>query len=63
MDWSYSSRSRNKLQTCHGDLIILMMAALDDPECPCDITILEGGMLAWEAAGLLEAVDYFGEQE
>ena len=42
MGWSYSSRSRNKLQTCHDDLIILMMAALDDPECPCDITILEG---------------------
>jgi SulP family sulfate permease len=25
------------------------------------VTILDGGMLAWEAAGLLEAVDYFGE--
>ena len=25
-----------------------------------NVAILDGGMLAWEAAGLLEAVDYFG---
>ena len=42
MTWAYSSRSREKLQTCHADLIVLMTEALADPECPSDITILEG---------------------
>lgn len=42
MTWEYSARSLNRLHTCHPDLIVLMLAALDDPECPCDITIVEG---------------------
>ena len=42
MTWAYSQRSLTRLNSCHPDLIVLMMEALADPECPCDITILEG---------------------
>lgn len=42
MSWAYSARSLTKLGTCHPDLQILMREALADPECPSDITILEG---------------------
>jgi peptidoglycan L-alanyl-D-glutamate endopeptidase CwlK len=42
MSYAYSSRSRDKLQTCHADLILLFMEALADPECPSDMSILEG---------------------
>ena len=42
MTWSYSQRSLTRLGTCHLDLQLLMREALADPECPCDITVLEG---------------------
>ena len=42
MTWAYSQRSLTRLNSCHPDLIVLMLEALADPECPCDITILEG---------------------
>jgi peptidoglycan L-alanyl-D-glutamate endopeptidase CwlK len=40
--YRYSQRSLAKLNTCHPDLQLLMQEALADPECPCDITIVEG---------------------
>lgn len=40
--WRYSQRSLARLNTCHADLVLLMVEALADPECPSDITILEG---------------------
>jgi hypothetical protein len=42
MSWAYSSRSLQRLQSCHPDLILLMTEALADPACPSDISILEG---------------------
>ena len=42
MTWSYSQRSLTRLGTCHEDLQLLMREALADPECPSDITIIEG---------------------
>lgn len=42
MSWSYSQRSLTRLGTCHEDLQLLMREALADPECPSDITIIEG---------------------
>ena len=42
MPWSYGRRSLSRLATCHEDLQALMRAALEHPECPCDITIVEG---------------------
>mgnify|MGYP003119492955 CR=1 FL=1 len=42
MIYRYSSRSRQRLRTCHPDLVLLFDAALSDPACPSDISILEG---------------------
>ena len=42
MPYAFSNRSLDRLQTCHQDLILLMRSALIDPECPSDITVLEG---------------------
>jgi len=42
VSYVFSRRSRQRLETCHGDLILLMTEALDDPECPSDFTVLEG---------------------
>jgi peptidoglycan L-alanyl-D-glutamate endopeptidase CwlK len=42
MTWAYSSRSLDRLNSCHPDLILLMTEALADPACPSDISILEG---------------------
>ena len=42
MAWAYSQRSIDRLTSCHPDLQLLMVEALADPECPCDISILEG---------------------
>ena len=42
MSFRYSQRSLAQLNTCHPDLQLLMLEALSDPECPCDITIVEG---------------------
>lgn len=42
MAYAFSDRSLDRLQTCHQDLILLMRSALLDPECPYDITVLEG---------------------
>ncbi len=42
MSWAYSSRSLDRLNSCHPDLILLMTEALADPACPSDISILEG---------------------
>jgi peptidoglycan L-alanyl-D-glutamate endopeptidase CwlK len=42
MTWQYSKRSLARLNTCHDDLQLLMLEALADPDCPFDITIVEG---------------------
>tara|TARA_R110000824_G_scaffold360000_2_gene547676 strand:- start:1368 stop:1781 length:414 start_codon:yes stop_codon:yes gene_type:complete len=42
MSYAFSSRSLSKLNSCHSDLIVLMTAALADPECPSDMSVLEG---------------------
>ena len=42
MSYAFSSRSLEKLNSCHGDLILLMTEALADPECPSDMSVLEG---------------------
>ena len=42
MSYRYSSRSRQRLRTCHPDLVLLFDEALADPACPSDISILEG---------------------
>lgn len=42
MAWAYSQRSIDRLTSCHPDLQLLMVEALADPECPCDISIIEG---------------------
>ena len=40
--YRYSSRSLQRLNTCDPDLVLLFTEVLADPECPSDITILEG---------------------
>ena len=42
MSYAFSSRSLSKLNSCHSDLILLMTEALADPECPSDMSVLEG---------------------
>ena len=42
MAYRFSSRSRERLRTCHADLVLLMTEALADPDCPSDISVLEG---------------------
>ena len=42
MGYRYSSRSLQRLNTCDPDLVLLFTEVLADPECPSDITILEG---------------------
>lgn len=42
MTYRFSSRSTERLETCHPDLILLMNEALADPECPSDMSILCG---------------------
>jgi peptidoglycan L-alanyl-D-glutamate endopeptidase CwlK len=42
LTWAYSQRSLSRLSTCHPDLQLLMVEALAAPECPSDITIVEG---------------------
>ena len=42
MSYHYSSRSKQRLSTCHPDLVLLFTEALADPACPSDISILEG---------------------
>lgn len=42
MPYAFSSRSLSKLNSCHSDLILLMTEALADPECPSDMSVLEG---------------------
>ena len=42
MTYRYSQRSLSRLQTCHPDLQLLMVEALADPECPCDMSVLCG---------------------
>lgn len=38
----YSRRSLKRLNTCIPSLVLLFTEVLADPECPSDITILEG---------------------
>jgi len=40
--YRFSSRSTERLETCHPDLVLLMNEALADPECPSDMSILCG---------------------
>lgn len=40
--YGFSQRSMNRLGTCHPDLALLMIEALEDPACPCDMVVLEG---------------------
>ena len=42
MPYRYSSRSLQRLNTAHPDLVLLFTEALASPDCPEDITILEG---------------------
>ncbi len=42
MSYRYSSRSLERLNTAHPDLVLLFTEALASPDCPEDITILEG---------------------
>jgi len=42
MSYRYSSRSLSRLNTAHPDLVLLFTEALDAPDSPSDITILEG---------------------
>lgn len=42
MTYRFSQRSLSRLQTCHPDLQLLMVEALADPECPCDMSVLCG---------------------
>lgn len=42
MSYAFSSRSLSALNSCHSDLILLMTEALADPECPSDMSVLEG---------------------
>jgi len=42
MSYRYSSRSLSRLNTAHPDLVLLFTEALAAPDCPSDITILEG---------------------
>ncbi len=42
MSYRYSSRSTQRLSTCHPDLVLLFNEALADPACPSDISIIEG---------------------
>jgi len=42
MTYRFSQRSLSRLQTCHPDLQLLMVEALGDPECPCDMSVLCG---------------------
>ena len=42
MGYRFSSRSLERLRTCHADLVLLMTEALADPDCPSDISVLEG---------------------
>jgi peptidoglycan L-alanyl-D-glutamate endopeptidase CwlK len=42
MSYRYSSRSLERLNTAHPDLVLLFTESLASPACPEDITILEG---------------------
>ena len=42
MTYRFSKRSIDRLNTCHGDLIVLMAEALADEACPSDMTVLCG---------------------
>lgn len=42
MTYRYSQRSMDRLNTCHPDLVLLMTTALESPDCPSDISVLEG---------------------
>lgn len=42
MGYRYSARSLSRLHTCDPDLVLLFLEVLSDPDCPSDITILEG---------------------
>ena len=45
MPFRFSSRSLERLRTCHADLVLLMTEAIADPDCPSDFSVLEG--LRW----------------
>lgn len=47
MAYRYGSRSLSRLGTADPDLVLLFTEALADPDCPCDITILEGHRGEW----------------
>ena len=40
--WRYSRRSMSRLETCHEHLVRLMVEALAHPDCPSDISVIEG---------------------
>ena len=42
MPFRFSSRSLERLRTCHADLVLLMTEAIADPDCPSDFSVLEG---------------------
>ena len=42
MSYRFSARSAGRLAECHQDLQTLMEAAISDPECPSDFTVLCG---------------------
>ena len=42
MSYAFSSRSMQRLNTCHPDLVVLMTQAIADPECPSDMSVLCG---------------------
>ncbi len=42
MGYRFSRRSLQRLETCHQDLVLLMVEALGAEDCPMDFTIIEG---------------------
>jgi len=42
MGYRWGSRSLARLSDVHPDLVELLTKALEHPDCPCDITVVEG---------------------
>lgn len=42
MKYRFSKTSLSRLYTCDQRLVLLMLAAINDPRCPVDFTVLEG---------------------
>ena len=50
--WKWGKRSLTRLQSCESDLQRLMTAALQHPDCPCDMTVVYGHRSHDEQAAL-----------